>query len=95
VGKLLGAVYSPLLSTVPHAEPLQPVPVTVHVTLVVGLTWEVNCWVPLKATVVALGKSVTEMWTTFTVADADLLESAADVAVTVTVAGFGGAAGAV
>src|SRR5437879_2380608 len=33
-GKLLGAVYSPLLSTVPQAEPLQPVPVTLQITLV-------------------------------------------------------------
>ena len=75
--------------------PLQPVPVTVQVTLVGGLTWAVNCWVPFNATVVEGGKTVTEMCTIFTVTDADLLESAADVAFTVTVAGLGGAAGAV
>ena len=41
-----GAVYRPLVEIVPHVEPLQPLPATVHDTavLVVPVTAAVNCW---------------------------------------------------
>jgi hypothetical protein len=75
-------------------------PLTCHVTAVVGDPFKdaVNCWVPKSGTVTALGDTLTEpaglTAVTVTVADADFVLSACDVAVTVTCAGVGTAVGA-
>jgi len=75
-------------------------PLTCHVTAVVGDPFKdaVNCWVPKSGTVTALGDTLTESTgataVTVTVADADFVLSACDVAVTATCAGFGTAVGA-
>jgi hypothetical protein len=44
-GTVLGAVYRPVLETVPHDAPVQPVPVTLQITLVFvePVTVAVNC----------------------------------------------------
>ncbi len=58
----------------------------------------VNCCVPKFATLAALGETLTELGVavvTVTVADADFVESACEVAVTVACGGFGTVAGAV
>jgi len=46
-GTVDSALYRPFVDIVPHALPLQPVPLTVHETavLVVPVTVAVNCWV--------------------------------------------------
>src|SRR5712672_307445 len=75
-------------------------PLTCHVTAVVGEPFKdaVNCCVPKSGTVTAFGDTLTESTgltaVTVTVADADFVLSACDVAVTVTCAGFGTAVGA-
>src|SRR5258706_3494028 len=75
-------------------------PLTCHVTAVVGEPFKdaVNCCVPKSGTVTAFGDTLTEpaglTAVTVTVADADFVLSACDVAVTVTCAGFGTAVGA-
>jgi hypothetical protein len=93
-----GAVYSPVALMVPHDAPLQPAPESVQVTavLAVPVTVAVNCcWAP----VVTFGESgETETATgatTVTTVEADLVASACEVAVTVTVAGLGMVPGAV
>jgi hypothetical protein len=83
---------------VPQAEPEHPSPVTVQVTpLSAGslTTVAVKSWVASTTTVAEVGDTETLIATIVTVADADLLLSATEVAVTVTVAGVGTAAGAV
>ena len=60
-----------------------------------GVAEATNCCVPLSATVAVFGATATAIFTICTLALADLVESAAEVAVTVTVAGLGGVAGAV
>lgn len=83
---------------VPHAAPLQPALEIVQVTawLAVPVTVALNCcWAP---TVTLAEDGETETATArmiVTLAEADLLASACEVAVTVTVAGFGTDAGAV
>jgi N-methylhydantoinase B/oxoprolinase/acetone carboxylase alpha subunit len=44
-GTLDGGIYSPLLEIVPHAAPVQPAPLTAHVTAVfeVPVTFGTNC----------------------------------------------------
>jgi len=75
-------------------------PLTCHVTAVVGEPFKdaVNCCVPKSGTVTAFGDTLTEpaglTAVTVTVADADFVLSACDVAVTVTCAGVGTAVGA-
>ncbi len=97
-GTVEGAVYKPAEVTVPHAEPVQPVPLTVQATAVLVLplivAWNCRC-APTVTSAVA-GEMATDIGTAiFTLAGADLLVSACDVAVTVTEGGFGTIAGAV
>lgn len=98
LGTASGAVYRPVCEIVPHAAPEQPAPFRLHVTAVsdVPFTDAVNCcWVPV-ATCVAPGETLTVIvGKMVTTALLDLVESAFEVAVTVTCAGVGTAAGAV
>lgn len=61
LGAVTGAVYNPLVDTVPHADPLQPGPVTVQVTavLLVCVTIAVNCCVALMLKVAKVGEMAT------------------------------------
>ncbi len=86
----------------PHTgEQGVPLCVKVHVTpLLAGslVTVAVNCWVPLIATVGFVGEMLTLMGgatVTVIVAEADMVGSATEVAVSVTAAGVGTLAGAV
>ena len=97
-GTALGAVYKPLLLTVPHAEPEQPVPDTLQLTLVSvdPVTVAVNCLVSPAFSVALVGEILTTTGgRTVTVAVPDLVASACEVAVTVTVGGLGTELGAV
>ena len=108
VGTLPGAVYVTaepealvVGETVPHAVPLQPVPVTVQVTPLFAEslpTVAVKACVPFTVTLAVVSDNVTVMGAvvvvTVIVAEADFVVSATDVAFNVTVAGFGTAAGA-
>jgi hypothetical protein len=100
VGTPLGATYNPLVDMNPVVWPPPAMPSTCQVTAVLGapFTDAVNCCAPKFATVAALGATLTEVAipdVTVTVAGADFVESACEVAVTVTCAGFGIVAGAV
>jgi hypothetical protein len=95
-GTLLGARKSPLDETVPFAAP----PFTLQVTPVfdVPVIVAMNCWVPLTATIVVEGATETATWPNGVIVTselADLVGSAALVAVTVTVVGVVTDAGAV
>ncbi len=82
----------------PQAAPEQPEPDTDQVTavLLVFSTVAENDWVALTCKVAVEGATATEIaGSTVTLAEADLLMSACEVAVTVTVAGEGTVAGAV
>src|ERR1700687_92252 len=98
-GTALGAVYSPpeLIAPVLDAPPVTPL--TCHVTAVLGdpFTIAVNCTVPKTRTLTLLGVTLIEVLAAVmvTLAEALLVGSADDTAVTVTVAGFGNCAGAV
>jgi hypothetical protein len=80
---MAGAVYSPLVDIVPQAAPLQPLPATLHDTVVfdVPVTFAVNCCLlPLRSCAV-IGKTAIETGGTMvTVADADFVGSATEVA---------------
>jgi hypothetical protein len=80
---------------VPFAAP----PATLQVTavFVVPVTVAVNCWVCPTPTVAVVGETVmpTVAWVSVTVAEADFVVSAAEVAVTVTVGLVGSVVGAV
>ena len=83
---------------VPHELPLQPVPARLHETEVfdVPATVAVNCCWPPMSTCAVTGETLTEIGGSIvTVAEADLVGSATEVAVTVTSAGLGTAEGAV
>lgn len=77
------------------------IPFTSQVTdeLAAPFTVAVNCWVAKLATLAVLGNTLTVLApvvaVTVTLADPDLVESACEIAVTLTVAGFGTVAGAV
>lgn len=97
-GTAEGAVYSPPVLMVPHADPLQPEPETVQVTavFVVFATVAVNCWWAPVTTSTIAGTMVTATGgRTVTVAVADLVGSATEVAVTETWGGDGTDDGAV
>ena len=85
----------------PSARLPPTTPFTRQVTAVLGdpLTDAVNCCVPKSGTVAALGDTITEpvalAVVIVTVADADFVLSACDVAVTVACGGFGTVVGAV
>src|SRR5713226_367845 len=99
VGTPLGATYNPLVDMNPKVWLPPAMPLTSQVTAVLGapFTDAVNCCVPKFATLAAVGDTLTEVGgpVTVTVADADFVESACEVAVTVTCGGFGTVAGAV
>jgi len=98
VGTAAGAVYKPDALMVPQAPPLQPAPETDHVTaeFAVPVTVAVNCCcVPVVTLTVAGDTETATGGITVTVALPDFVWSACEVAVTVTVAGFGMIAGAV
>jgi len=91
VGTPLGATYNPVAEMNPTVWLPPAMPLTCHVT---PFTEAVNCCVPKFATVAAFGETVMGM-VTVTVADADFAVFAWEVAVTVTVGGFGTVVGAV
>jgi hypothetical protein len=87
-----------LVVIVPHVSPLQPAPVTLHVTLVlvVPVTVAVNCCCASVTTCAVVGETVTTTGgSTVTTAVADFDVSATEVAVTFTCGGLGIVAGAV
>ena len=82
----------------PQVAPAQPVPETLQFTavFVVPVTVAVNCCLLPVSKLGANGETETAIGsTTVTVAEADLLVSACEVAVTLTVAGVGTEPGAV
>jgi hypothetical protein len=87
--------------TVPHVAPAHPAPVTVYVTPLLPVSFvnvAVNVCVPLTVTLAVVGATETVIGgaaVIVTVAEADLVGSATEVAVTVRVAGVGTVAGAV
>jgi hypothetical protein len=98
LGRIAGAVYSPAAVMCPQFEPVQPVPATLHNTDVLELpvTCAENCREAEAAIVAEVGEMVIlTPGTIVTVALADLVGSATDVAVTEKNGGLGGAAGAV
>lgn len=98
LGTLPGAVYRPVDEIAPHALPEQPLPPRLQRTAVFAVltTVAVNCCVFPAATCAVWGNRVIPTGrTTVTVAVADFVGSAADVAVTITCAGLGTSAGAI
>jgi hypothetical protein len=97
LGTAAGALYKPLLVIVPQAAPLQlPLKLQVTAVLLVFFTVAVNCWWAPVTTCALTGETDTETPAmTVTVAVADLVESATEVAVTETSGGLGILDGAV
>src|SRR5713101_7416141 len=97
LGTVAGAVYRPAVEIVPTVEFPPVTPFTCHVTavLLLPVTVAVNCCVVLTTTDALVGEMLTPTVVRVTVALADLVVSACDTAVTVTVFGLGTAAGAV
>jgi hypothetical protein len=98
MGTVAGARYKPVAETVPHAVPLQPLPVTLHETalLDVPLTVAENWWEPPMTTCAELGEMLTEIGPLMvTVAVPDFEGSATEVAVTDTWGDVGETDGAV
>jgi hypothetical protein len=101
VGTEPGARYKPLEEMNPTDWFPPGIPSTCQLTAMLGapFTEAVNCVVPKFATVAALGDTPTEdeaaAAVTVTVPDPDFVESAWEVAVTVTCGGLGTVAGAV
>lgn len=85
--------------SVPQAAPVQPVPDNVQLTLGVAegsfVTVAVKFWVVFTTTVAEFGETETVMAGTAIVVDADLVGSAVDLAVIVTVKLLAGGPGAV
>lgn len=99
-GTLAGAVYKPEAEMDPHAEPEQPVPATVQFTdvFVLPVTVAENCFCPPALTWTVDGDTDTDTdaaASISTVAEADFVGSATEVALTVACGGLGTAAGAV
>jgi hypothetical protein len=98
LGTAAGAVKRPPDEIEPQVAPEQPTPLRLHVTaeFVVPVTVAVNCWVFPATTCAVLGEIDTATGERIvTVADADLVESATEVAFTVACAGLGTVPGAV
>ena len=96
-GTVPGAVYRPELEIVPVAvfPPVTPLTCQVTAVLLVFRNIAVNCSVPPVLTVAKVGKIVTLTGAVIvTCAEADLVVSACETAVTVTAAGFGTVPGA-
>ena len=74
-GTPAGATNSPLVEIVPHAAPVQPTPLTVHVTAVFEepVIFPANCWVRPTATVALFGLKLIVNDAAFTVSVAVLL----------------------
>jgi len=92
-----GAVYKPLLLMVPQAAPLQPVPDTLHATVVLDVpaTVALNCCVLPAGRDTLVGVTLTDTLAPMArLADADALGYATLAATTVTLAGVGATAGA-
>lgn len=86
-GTAPGAVYKPEDETVPHAEPLQPAPLTLHVTAVSvePVTVALNCCCAPVSTCANVGLIVTATGVLIeTAAVPKTLVSAREVAITVT-----------
>lgn len=97
-GADVGAVKRPVVEIVPQAAPVQPAPLTLHVTAVLDAPFTValNCWcAPTRTFAVAGETATTSGATTVTWAVADRVGSATDVAVTDTWGGLGTEDGAV
>jgi len=99
-GTVDGATYRPDEEMEPHADPAHPVPAMDHRTdmFVVPVTVAVNCFCPPTVNCVLEGETRTETAVAAsmtTVADADFVGAATDVAVTVARAEMGRTAGAV
>jgi hypothetical protein len=97
-GTASGAVYKPPEVIVPHADPTQPVPLTLQVTPVTSvlITLAVNCWLAPASSCTEAGEMLTPICSTMiTVAVLDFVVSATDVAVTFRNDGLGSDAGAV
>jgi formate-dependent phosphoribosylglycinamide formyltransferase (GAR transformylase) len=97
-GTRAGAVYSPLAPMLPQLRPAQAAPVTVQMTVPLALpvTVAVNCLTAPGARITDFGETATvTRAVSVTVAEADLVESACEVAVTVTIEGLGTISGAV
>lgn len=98
-GTIAGAVYSPVDEIDPHAAPVQPAPATVQFTdvFVVPVTVAENCCTPPTETWAVDGATDTTTAVAAaitTVAEADLVGVATEVAVTVTDEGLGTVEGA-
>jgi hypothetical protein len=92
-----GAVYKPVIVIFPQLEPAQPAPETLHDTDVFELpvTCAENCREAETPSLAEVGEMVMLIaGTIVTMALADLVESATDVAVTEKNGGFGGTGGA-
>ena len=97
-GGVTGAVNLPVPLIVPQAPPLHPGPETFQVTTALGepITWALNCsCVPAVTSALPGNTDTVPRTATVTVATADFVGSACEVAFTVTVGGVGIAAGAV
>ena len=93
-----GAVYRPVEETVPHVGPTHPAPLMLQVTLlfVLPVTVAVNCREAPATTSAVVGDMATAISCVIvTMAELDLVESATEVAVTLTKEGLGGVEGAV
>ena len=98
VGTLPGAVYNPVEEMLPQVAPLHPLPLTLQFTAVFELpvTVAVNCCCRPVTTVAEPGERFTMIGRRIvSVAEADLVGSATEVAVTNACAGLGTVAGAV
>jgi hypothetical protein len=98
LGTTAGAIYRPLESTIPHAAPTQPFPLTDQVTFVFvnPETVALNCCFPSVTTRADVGETLTLIvWVSVTVAESDCAESATEVAITFTKEGLGTVGGAV
>lgn len=97
LGAVAGAVYSPVELIEPHAIPAQPLPETLQLTtpLVPPFIVAVNCTCPPGRILGELGEIDSDgPLTIVAMATADAAGLATAIALILTVAGFGGAAGA-
>jgi hypothetical protein len=86
-GIVAGAVYKPAESRLPHADPEQPAPLRLQIIAVseLPMMFVRNCCCPFKATTALAGEIVIATGAIMvTVATDDFVESAADIAFTIT-----------
>jgi hypothetical protein len=99
-GTFAGAVYKPEVEMDPQVAPEHPAPAMLHFTaaFVLPVTFAVNCCVEPALTEAVAGETETDTDVSdsmTTLAEADFVGEAAEVAVTVASAGLGTLAGAV